>query len=375
MTFRVVDALTLEMTLSGPNSQFPRIVSRQLGFIASPSALQAAGSQDAYNSGKPVGAGPFLLQSWARDNQMTLVRNPSYWNAPRPYLDTLVFKVITDPVQRDAALKSGAGDVAPATPATLGDLSKSFSMIVSPAVTTTGFVMQQSHAPFSDKSLRRAMMLALDVEEYNRVIGQNAYETARTIFPTNYPYGDPMISLPKPDLVQAQKLVDDYVNTRTGGKDVEFSYSYVMSAPSADQAAQLVQAQLQRLNHVKVTLQPMTSGQVVARLVSGDFDAGTFTYTGVDPEPEFTDAVVCKGSRNLYDYCNSAVDQAVTESRTTLDASVRAQALKTVQRLLIDDAMFVPLVHGGSMFATKPNVKDMATFEDGGLLTDRIWLK
>ena len=37
--------------------------------------------------------------------------------------------------------------------------------------------------------------------------------------------------------------------------------------------------------------------------------------------------------------------------------------------------LFVPLAHGGSMFAAKSNVIDVATFHDGGLLTDRIWLK
>jgi peptide/nickel transport system substrate-binding protein len=375
LTFRVVDPLTIEITLNTPNSQFPRIVSRQLGFIASPTALQAAGSQDAYNNGRPVGAGPFILQSWVHDNAMTLVRNPSYWNAPRPYLDSLVFRVIADPTQRDAALKSGAGDIAPASTSSFADLSKTFSMLVSPAVTTTGFIMQEGHAPFSDASLRRAMSLAIDVDEYNRVIGQNAYETAHTMFPSNYPYTDSSLSLPKTDLAQAQKLVDDYVNTRINGRDIDFTYSYVSTNALADQAAQLVQTQLQRLNHVHVTLQPLTSGQLVANLVAGNFDAGTFTYSGVDPEPEFTEAVTCNGSRNFYNYCNTMVDQAVAVSRTTLDANARIQALKSVQRALIDDAVFVPLSHGGSMFAAKPNVRDISTFDDGGLLTDRIWLK
>jgi len=27
------------------------------------------------------------------------------------------------------------------------------------------------------------------------------------------------------------------------------------------------------------------------------------------------------------------------------------------------------------LFAAKPSVKDIAVFDDGGLLTDRIWLK
>ena len=266
--------------------------------------------------------------------------------------------MVTDPVQRDAALKAGTGDIAPASPTNVADLSKTFSMSVSPAVTTTGFVMQEGHAPFSDKSLRRAMTLALDVDEYNRLIGQNAYETAHTMFPTNYPYTDASLSLPKPDPVQAQKLVDDYVNTRTPGHDIDFSYSYVSTGPAgrpgrpagADPAA----TPQPRARHAAAGDDRSVRRQPHCRQLRRRHPV----VLGCRSRARFSEAVVCKGSRNLYDYCNPAVDQAITDSRTTLDPAARIQDLKAVQRLLIDDAFFVPLGHGGSMFAAKSTVKD-----------------
>src|SRR5207253_2120621 len=69
------DAATLKMTLKSRNGVFP--LSLRPLFIASPTAIQAQGSK--YGSdGNVVGAGPYLLKSWARDSQITFVRNPNY---------------------------------------------------------------------------------------------------------------------------------------------------------------------------------------------------------------------------------------------------------------------------------------------------------
>ena len=36
---------------------------------------------------KPVGAGPFMLEQWIRDDRMVLVRNPDWVGKPGPYLE------------------------------------------------------------------------------------------------------------------------------------------------------------------------------------------------------------------------------------------------------------------------------------------------
>ena len=52
-------------------------------------AKLAVGSKR-WSRSKAVGAGPFLLDEWIRDNRMTMSRNPD-WNAsPGPYLDKLM---------------------------------------------------------------------------------------------------------------------------------------------------------------------------------------------------------------------------------------------------------------------------------------------
>ena len=39
---------------------------------------------------KPIGSGPFLVESWDRGRQLTLVRNPRYWGPHTAYLDRIV---------------------------------------------------------------------------------------------------------------------------------------------------------------------------------------------------------------------------------------------------------------------------------------------
>ena len=35
----------------------------------------------------PVGTGPFVFDSWERDNRLVVKKNPNYWQEGVPYLD------------------------------------------------------------------------------------------------------------------------------------------------------------------------------------------------------------------------------------------------------------------------------------------------
>ena len=58
-----------------------------------------------------IGTGPFLLREWVPGSHLLFVRNPNYWDAPKPYVDRLVLKVVLDPAARAAALEAGEGDI------------------------------------------------------------------------------------------------------------------------------------------------------------------------------------------------------------------------------------------------------------------------
>ena len=55
----------------------------------------------------PIGTGPFLFKEWVKGSHVQLVRNPNYWDKPKPYLDGAVARFISEPPVAAAALESG----------------------------------------------------------------------------------------------------------------------------------------------------------------------------------------------------------------------------------------------------------------------------
>ncbi|WP_197487787.1 ABC transporter substrate-binding protein, partial [Rhodococcus sp. LB1] len=106
---RVLDDRTLEVTLVEPVPNFANaILQTAMNWIASPASLQAG--QQAIDS-NPIGAGPFTLEQWSRQDVIKLTRNDKYYDAPRPYLDKLEIRAIGDADQRYNTLVSGGADL------------------------------------------------------------------------------------------------------------------------------------------------------------------------------------------------------------------------------------------------------------------------
>jgi len=78
--------------------------------IISPSAVTPAGDLNG-KFVKPIGTGPWMVESYSKDQQAVLVRNPNYWG-DMPKLSKIVLKVIPDPQTRVLALQSGEVDLA-----------------------------------------------------------------------------------------------------------------------------------------------------------------------------------------------------------------------------------------------------------------------
>ena len=104
----ILDSLTVEFVLGEPDGNFPEAFTTIPGMIASPTAYQA--DPDAFGQ-NPVGAGPFMVDSYVRDSTLRLVRNPNYWDQPKPYLDAVEFRILTDPLTRAQAVTARETDI------------------------------------------------------------------------------------------------------------------------------------------------------------------------------------------------------------------------------------------------------------------------
>src|SRR5262249_38057823 len=100
------DDLTVALHFTRPyDAAVNGLAIANINWVVSPSALKGMG-EDEFKL-KPVGAGPFRIVSNELSSKLVLERNPSYWQADRPYLDRLVFQSIGSEQAAYSSLRAG----------------------------------------------------------------------------------------------------------------------------------------------------------------------------------------------------------------------------------------------------------------------------
>ena len=365
---KVLDAQTLQITLASVNGQFPRVIANAFPFIGSPAALRA--DPKGFNS-NPVGAGPFLLKEYVRTDHSLLVRSPTYWNAPQPYLDQINVKVVGDDSQRLNSLLAGEAQATrvsrPQDVATAK--GKGYGSAVAILNGGNDLILNNARFPFNDKRVRQAVQAAVDLDAYNVSVEGGAGVPARTLFQsTSALFQD--IQLSKYDTAKAKTLFD------AAAADCKCTIEFTITASvgKSSTAAEFMQGQFQRYSNVKVNVVQVTTPTLVSNAVNGTFDAQVWANLPIDPEPNLYISFHTGQSGNFNKYSNPQMDAALDAGRTSLDSNARIQAYKTVQQLLADDvpSFFYARVQQG--FLSSPKLHDMKLFEDGTPLTDRLWL-
>jgi peptide/nickel transport system substrate-binding protein len=157
-----VDAQTVDILTKGPDPSTLYGLSLKVVYgMCSPTAVQKYGKDYGQH---PVGTGPFMLESWQANSQVTLVRNPGYWgNAPT--LDKLVFKVIPDAGDRLLAFQNKEIDVLlEPTPSQMLTLTKlpGVQIAKTPGIGISYLAYNLKYPPFDDVRVRLALQHAID---------------------------------------------------------------------------------------------------------------------------------------------------------------------------------------------------------------------
>jgi ABC-type transport system substrate-binding protein len=104
----VVDPLTLRLNLTQYDARLiPGLASSTIGQIASPTALAKPATADTAAQLHLVGTGPFLFDSWQRDQYVRFKKWDGYWQKGLPYLDAIEFRNNPDVPTSLLSLKAG----------------------------------------------------------------------------------------------------------------------------------------------------------------------------------------------------------------------------------------------------------------------------
>lgn len=72
----------------------------------------------------PIGTGPFKFVEYVRGQHIIAERNPDYWRDGYPYLDSVVWQIITNPSSAAAAVEAGQVLLSPDITMTLADINR-----------------------------------------------------------------------------------------------------------------------------------------------------------------------------------------------------------------------------------------------------------
>lgn len=338
---KVVDPLTVQMNLDAP---YP-ILGSFAGMRASGIIPKGLAERENLKI-KGIGTGPFKLVEYVPQDRIVYTRNPDYWDSPLPYLDGMVFKVLTEENARLAALRAGQIQYAllSAQGAVQGEGTPGITVAKSPSAWVVLHYINVYPKPMSDARVRRALRMATDT---NEVIQKAVFGGAVPSGPVPTGYGewylDPQ-TLPylKADVEGAKKLLAEAGYANGFKMEIKCSPQYPEFV-----AATLVMQQAVKKIGVDMTVTQMEWGAFVADNAKSNQNGGregADAYTSAntfrpDPDGYLYPYFHSKGNLNKGGYENPKLDSLLTEARSVANPAERRLLYQQAQRIILEESV------------------------------------
>jgi len=362
-SIEAVDEFTVKITLCAPDPAVPaKVAFSSLGIQPSEYLESTGGTGDLLE--KPIGTGPYKLESWERGNQIVFTRNDAYWGEPAKS-PTLVFRWGSESAQRLLELQSGTVDaidnVGPDDFATVqGD--SSLNLMPRPALNVMYIGMTNTFAPFDNELVRQAFAQAIDRQRIVDNFYPTGSEVASHFTPCSIPNGcageawyDFNVDAAKALLEQAGYGASNPFPT------VKLSYRNVVRGylPDPVIVAQDIQAQLKENLGVTVEINEMESGAFLDAANSGQLDGMHLLGWGAD-FPDVVNFLDAHFSAAAFDQFGTSFDDItdnLTQGGQLAAEADREPFYEAANNAIKTHVPMIPVAHGGSAIAYKASVE------------------
>jgi peptide/nickel transport system substrate-binding protein len=316
------------------------------------------------STGLLFGSGPYKLpmdpEDWTPGSgSIELVRNDEYWG-PRPTLDKLVWREITDENAQLVSFRNGDIDRYSVRPERYNQLKGDEGLLrkadlyefraVSGGYRYIGWnqVKDGGPSPFADPRVRRAMTMLLNRPEMTQQLMAGLATVATGPFNPMSPQYDPDVTPIAYDPDGAKQLLaeagyedrdGDGVLEGPDGEPFRFSLVYPSSNVGYQQMAQYLKDAYARAG-VTMQLDPTEFNTMIQRINERNFEAITLGWGGViesDPKQIFHSDMIESGGDNYIGYRNEQLDALIDEARVTVDEAERLDLWRQVHRILQED--------------------------------------
>ena len=312
-----------------------------------------------------IGTGPYKAVK-VTDTQIDLVANENYWGTVKPKLNKIVVKSITDGDTLTMAMQNGELDAVQGLPYSSLKLFKDGYKISQANTSRVYQIAFNFKTPeLQDINVRRAISMAIDKDNFCKVLLNGNGDPAVGPFPDNMTFGDKTVKAAPYDLDGAKKILadagwidtdgDGYVDK--DGKNLELRYLTYTSRQELPLLAEAAQANLKLIG---IKLNVNATDNFKNFLKNGDYDIfskAIVTAPTGDGEYYFTSHIVPGAVDNAGFYDSAEIVALENELHNTFGADNRSALVIKMSQQVLDDCALIYASHLRMSFVMKPNVE------------------
>ncbi len=364
----VVSDFELICKLKGPDAAFLTVLTDAGNVIVPKEEVEGWG--DDFGS-HLVGSGPFSLVEFKKDQEVILTRNDNYWDQ-KPYLDGVVFKIITDANQMTNALRSGDIDIATdLTGESIELVNQDDNLVIQevPGLHVAYVYMNLMNGPTKDIRVREAILRAVDIEEMVKGIYQygEADRAYLPLPPNSWGYDAALESLiPTYDPEKAKALMKE-----AGYEDGFTTEIYVSNKPARVKMATILQAYLKQNINVDLEIKTVEWGTFSEIASSGKAGLYGMSWTWY-PDPYFFLNKMFHSSEigalgNGQGFNNPEVDQLLDDALLVSDTEKRAELYKKALKIVTEDYPQIDYSNEKQIYGMNKTIKGYKISSDGNI--------
>lgn len=324
-----------------------------------------------------VTCGPFKMRSWRPYNELTVIKDPMYWDAANVRLDEIDFYPLADlpsvmNVYKVGGFDAVANHVVPI--AWLDVVRPTKDYMEAPEAAAIYIVINTTKPPMNDLRVRKAFNLAIDKQNWvawRKIVKPLAGIVPAEVF-AGYPY--PKAERFDPEKARALLAEAGYAVARKSDGSYEcpkfpvdqIEYSFPSATPNKIMG-EFMQAQWKQNLGITVPLRSMESKTFFSYRPSLEYKGmafGGFVADYLDPYTFLGVFYVPTGDNSTGWWDQKYAD--MLDEANTLAVSKRLELLAKAEQLMIDAQPIIPIETSAVNWVKKPYVKGM--YPNGGSL-------
>ncbi len=369
--FTVTDDLHFDITLAAANAGFIAELTGPAMSIVDKETTESA-ANFGLDCADTIGTGPYTVTEWVVNDHYTLEYNDKYWG-DEPSVKKVVVSIIPDSSTQNLMYQNGELDIIDLESLDSSIVDATYKtlyadkIIVSSRVGLTYFALNANNEYLSDVNIRRALQAAIDAEAIVASIYGGDAIVENGIIPQGVWGFNASLSRPAYDPEAAKAIL-----TEAGYSEGEIHFELAMDSSASGNTQlvyQVIQQQLQAIG-ITAEIKSYDESSWLDLRKSGEMDSFVANWTMDYNDPAnimytFFGSPEKTAIRSL-NYADEAVMARVAAaSGITDDAERMAEYQALEEKIVVEDAAWVPLLGNTHLFAIGERVESFVPYWAG----------